>query len=263
MTREPAVLPKPQVPFLTAVWRHLVIANFEVEIPFLGSMLPAGTELDLFEGRALVSLVGFRFLDTRVLGVPIPGHRDFDEVNLRFYVRRRGPDGAWRRAVTFVREFVPRRAIAAVARLCYNEPYYAVPMRHELITDTGSDGRLASAKYAWQVGDRWHSIGAMVTGVPAEPAEGSEARFTIEHYWGYSRQRDGTTREYQVQHEPWRIWPANSVTLDLDAGVTYGADWAGVLGATPTEVLVAEGSTVAVFPGQRLSKERHPVDAAA
>jgi uncharacterized protein YqjF (DUF2071 family) len=96
--------------------------------------LPRGTELDDWQGRTLVSLVGFRFLDTRILGAPIPLHRDFDEVNLRFYVRRRSPEG-WRRAVVFVREIVPRRAIAVVARIWYNEPYIALPMRHAIAMD--------------------------------------------------------------------------------------------------------------------------------
>src|SRR5688572_22928209 len=94
----------------------------------LAALVPHGTALDLWRGRCLVSVVGFRFLDTRVLGVPVPGHRDFDEVNLRFYVRRAHDDGALRRGVTFVREIVPRRAIALVARATYNEPYCTLPM---------------------------------------------------------------------------------------------------------------------------------------
>ena len=119
-------------PFLEAKWQYLAILNYEVPRELLRPLVPAGTELDDFNGTTLASLVGFRFLDTRVLGIAVPGHRDFDEVNLRFYVRRRDDAGAWRRAVVFVRELVPRPAIAAVARWCYNEPYSAVPMAHEL-----------------------------------------------------------------------------------------------------------------------------------
>ena len=114
-------------PFLTAAWRYLALLNFEVPPALLGPLVPVGTEFDTWGGIALASMVGFRFLDTRVLGIPIPGHRDFDEVNLRLYVRHRCEDGGWRRAVVFVRELVPRRAIATVARWFYNEPYTAVP----------------------------------------------------------------------------------------------------------------------------------------
>jgi uncharacterized protein YqjF (DUF2071 family) len=132
-------------PFLTASWRYLAMLNYEVPPALLQALVPPGTELDSWNGATLTSMVGFRFLDTRLLGVPIPGHRDFDEVNLRFYVRRRGEDGHWRRAVVFVRELVPRRAIAIVARWCYNEPYSAVPMQHE-IEMANAAGRPAGAR---------------------------------------------------------------------------------------------------------------------
>jgi hypothetical protein len=216
-------------PFLAAAWRFLCIANFEVGRPRIERLLPRGTEIDLCRGRALVSLVGFRFLDTRVLGVPIPWHRDFDEVNLRFYVRRRMPGGDWRRGVTFVREFVPRRAVARVARHCYHEPYRTAPMRHRLEFGRDHGGDSTSVSY------------------------GSEAEFTVEHYWGYTAQPDGTSREYEVRHAPWRVWRAVSSTLDLDAGLACGPEWSDLLASPPTAVLVAEGSPVEVFPGRPLS----------
>jgi len=117
---------KDDAPFLTAQWRHLVMLNYEVDADVLTPLVPAGTALDLWQGRALVSVVGFRFLDTRVLGAAIPRHRAFDEVNLRCYVRRDAPGGQTRRGVVFVRELVSRAAVALVARLAYNEPYRAL-----------------------------------------------------------------------------------------------------------------------------------------
>jgi uncharacterized protein YqjF (DUF2071 family) len=155
-------------------------------------------------------MVGFRFLDTRVLGLPVPGHRDFDEVNLRFYVRRRGEDGDWRRAVVFVRELVPRRAIAFVARCLYNEPYSAVPMRHALQMANAAEGQPGRAAYAWRMGDRWHCLEVRTRGPAALPDPASEARFITEHYWGYTVQRDGGSKEYRVEHPPWRVWEAEA-----------------------------------------------------
>jgi uncharacterized protein YqjF (DUF2071 family) len=238
-------------PFLAAAWRFLCIANFELDRARIERLVPRGTEIDLFQGSALVSLVGFRFLDTRVLGIPIPGHRDFDEVNLRFYVRRRMPDGQWRRGVTFIREFVPRRAVAMVARLCYHEPYRALPMWHHLESGRDHDGDPTAVSYGWRVGGRWHTLGATITGPPALPAPGSEAEFTVEHYWGYNSRQGGTTMEYEVRHSAWRVWRAVSSTLDIDAGLTYGPEWADLLATTPTSVLVAEGSPVQVYRGRR------------
>jgi Uncharacterized conserved protein (COG2071) len=112
--------------FLTAEWRALAMLNYEVDASLLRHFVPAGTELDCWQGKTLVSLVGFRFLKTRVLGIPIPFHRNFDEVNLRFYVRRAEATEV-KRGVVFIREIVPRRAIAAVARAFYNERYLALP----------------------------------------------------------------------------------------------------------------------------------------
>ncbi|HQR39905.1 MAG TPA: DUF2071 domain-containing protein [Blastocatellia bacterium] len=239
-------------PFLTAEWRYLLVANYAVDPALLKPLVPAGTELDVWDGLALVSLVGFRFLRTSVLGVPIPFHRNFDEVNLRYYVRRKGPDGVWRRGVSFVREIVPRTAIALVARLVYNEPYVSRRMRHSIGASAVPGGGPATVSYGWSDGGRWHTLSAATTGTAAQPPAGTEGEFTIEHYWGYTRQRDGGTMEYHVDHVPWRIWQAASVDIDVDVARVYGAQWAGPLEGPPRLTLVAEGSPVSVYPGTRI-----------
>jgi len=239
-------------PFLTAAWRYLAMLNYEVSPEVLRPLVPKGTELDLWRGATLASMVGFRFLDTRLLGVPIPGHRDFDEVNLRFYVRRRCEDGDWRRAVVFVRELVPRRAIALVARWGYNEPYAAVPMRHELQLAHAVDGDPGSAAYAWRIGGRWHRLEVTTRGQPALPDPTSEAAFITEHYWGYAVQRDGGTKEYRVEHPPWRVWDAVEGRFECDVTAVYGAGFAEYLESEPRSAFLAEGSFVAVHRGRRL-----------
>jgi uncharacterized protein YqjF (DUF2071 family) len=241
-------------PFLTAEWRDLVMLNFEVPEALLRPRVPPGTELDAYGGVHLVTLVGFRFLNTRVLGLPVPGHRNFDEINLRFYVRRRGPDGEWRRGVTFVREFVPRWAVAAVARWVYNEPYRPVPMRHEILLADADAGRGGRATYAWRVGGRWHRLGVTVQSRPSLPAAGSEAAFVVEHYWGYTPQRDGGCREYHVAHPPWRTSAAAAGTLDCDVRAVYGDGFAECLAGPPRSALLAEGSRVAVHAGRPLGR---------
>lgn len=224
--------------------------NYEVPASLLQPLVPAGTELDRWDRSTLASMVGFRFLDTRVLGLPVPGHRDFDEVNLRFYVRRRAEDGAWRRGVVFVRELVPRRAIAAVARWWYNEPYLAVPMRHELEVAGAVGGQPGRAMYAWWLAGRWHRLEVRTTGPPALPAPESEATFVTEHYWGYSVQRDGGSKEYRVQHPLWRVWPAASARFDCDVKAVYGTGFAEYLDRVPRSAFLAEGSAVTVYRGR-------------
>ena len=153
-------------PFLTAQWRHLVMLNYEVDPALLTSRVPRGTELDVWNGRTFVSLVGFRFLDTRVLGWRIPFHTNFDEVNLRFYVRHRSGD-EWRRGVVFVKEIVPRTAIALVARWAYNEQYVALPMRSEIELPSDSNAARGSMSYSWKWAGRWSELRAQVESEPS------------------------------------------------------------------------------------------------
>ena len=230
--------------FLTAEWRHLALLNYRVAPELLEPHVPKGTELDPFRGVYYASVVGFLFRNTRVLGVPVPFHRNFEEVNLRFYVRRT-VNGEVRRAVVFIRELVPRRAIAALARFAYNEPYRALPMRHEITAH--------SASYAWSAGGQWTTIGVTTQGEGAVPPVDSEEAFISEHYWGYTRQRDGGTVEYEVRHPRWRVWRAvmSNVTGALDQ--VYGRVWAAALAAPPASAFVADGSAVSVHFPRRIA----------
>jgi uncharacterized protein YqjF (DUF2071 family) len=238
-------------PFLTARWEDLVFLNYVCPRKILDPLVPAGTELDLWEGEALVSLVGLMFRDTRVRGVAIPGHRAFEEVNLRFYVRRETPDDEMRRAVVFVREVVPRRAVAAVARWVYNEPYAVAAMSHRVELDPTSGGEI---EYEWRTRTGAFAIAADASG-PATPAPpGSEAEFVTEHYWGYTRQRDGGTLEYQVDHPVWSGWSASGLYRGTTASL-YGAAFEGVLRETPRSAFIALGSEVTVHRGERLRAE--------
>jgi uncharacterized protein YqjF (DUF2071 family) len=236
--------------FLTARWEDLVILNFEVPPAALATLVPRGTELDLWEGHALVSLVGFLFADTRVRGLAIPGHREFEEVNLRFYVRRRMDVEPDRRAVVFIRELVPRYAIAAIARILYNEPYLSVPMSHRTRVDSDRGGRI---EYAWRYRGDEFSLDASVDGRAQILAPGSEAEFITEHYWGYTRQRDGGTLEYEVEHPRWRVWPAPRVTFRGPAATLYGPVFGEILTGPPRSAFVADGSRVTVHAGQRIA----------
>ena len=237
--------------FLTAEWRYLVMLNYEVHRSLLELLVPAGTVLDMWQGRTFVSVVGFRFLRTRLLGVAVPFHRDFDEVNLRFYVRRELPSAEVRRGVVFVRELVPRAAVALLARLACNEPYAAVPMR-SLVPDAPLDapGPLA---YEWRGRTGWQRLTATAVGAPAVPAPESQAAFITQHHWGYTRQRDGSTVEYRVDHPPWRVWAAAAPALTADVTRLYGAAFASALSGPPASALVAEGSPVTVYAPRRLT----------
>jgi len=242
----------PSGPFLRAEWRHLAMLNFAVERSLLTSLVPRGTELDEWQGRCYVSVVGFLFLRTRVLGVPIPFHGRFEEVNLRFYVRRKAGD-EWRRGVVFVKEIVPKPAVTLVARALYNENYVTLPMRHEIVHSAGDPGRLASVSYRWTLDGRPSHLSVSVEAEPQPLAAGSEQEFITEHYWGYTRQRDGGTSEYHVRHPRWRVTAVRHAELDCDVARLYGPAFALPLRARPESAFLADGSEVTVSHGVRLA----------
>lgn len=223
--------------------------NYEIDPTILAADVPPGTELDFYNGTTFVSMVGFMFLGTKVLGLSIPFHRNFEEINLRFYVRREGADGI-RRGVSFIKEIVPRRAIAAIARIRYNEKYVGLPMRHRI--DITAAGSPTEVEYSWRFLGRWNRLGLTVTGDAQKMASGSLDEFIAEHYWGYTSQRDGGCMEYRVEHPQWRIWNVDRAWLDCDVAGFYGERFEAVLSAKPVSAFLAEGSGVAVYKGARL-----------
>lgn len=226
-------------PFLTAEWRNLFLATYAVPPALLQPRLPPGLELDTRDGYAFVSVVAFEFLDTRVLGVPWPGYRDFAELNLRFYVHR----GA-ERGVVFVREFVPQRLVAWIARTVYNEPYLAAPLSTE--RRDGPD-RLTMT-YRLRFAGREHVL-EVTGGKPAfRPAETSDEHFFKEHHWGFGRTRRGAGLRYRVEHPVWDVYRVQGHRIDLDWAAVYGPEWEFLGKAAPVSTVFAVGSAVNVYP---------------
>ena len=233
----------PESVFLTADWRDLALMNYEIDSEVLSPYVPEGTEIDLWEGRCYVSVVGLRFLKTKLLGVPIPFHRDFPEVNLRFYVRRE-VEGEIRRGVVFIKEIVPRHAVTWVARTFYNENYVTLPMREEITAD--------SYRYEWRSKGTWYRLSVETHGDWSVPDLDSEASFVAEHYWGYAAQRDESTLEYEVEHPRWRMAKADQVEYECDVAGLYGEEFVEALSREPVSAFMAEGSEVVVRRGVRL-----------
>lgn len=234
--------------FLEAEWRFLAMLNYEVDSGLLLKFVPPGTELDQWNGRVFISLVGFRFLNTKVWGIPFPFHRNFNEVNLRFYVRRLEGNEI-RRGVVFIKEIVPRWLIAAVARSVYNENYAALPMTHK-IGRNGNSGLVV--EYGWRPKSGWNGMNMRVSGNPVAPEEGSHQQFITEHYWGYAAQKNRECLEYRVAHSPWKVWSGQSAKIEGDMAELYGPELAAAIGGTPASAFLADGSEVVVHRGRKL-----------
>lgn len=229
------------MPFLTAEWKMLAMANYAVDPDLLKPYVPAFTELELWQGRCYVSLVGFLFVDTRLRGLRIPFHTDFEEVNLRFYVRRK-IGGEWRRGVVFISEIVPKPALALVANRVYKEHYRCMPMKHAWHTTPEA----MTIQYEWRNNGDWNSI-CVVTDTTSTPIPpDSEEAFITEHYFGYSRIDDGRTTEYQVDHPSWNMFAVQGYEIRADFGRLYGPAFAFLEDRVPESVLLAEGSRVSV-----------------
>jgi uncharacterized protein len=233
-------------PFLIANWRYLAMLNYVVDPKIVAPLVPPGTEIDFENAETFLSVVGFLFLDTRLLGLPIPLHRNFEEVNLRFYVRKKSAD-TWRRGVVFVRELVPRQAIATVARVFYGENYVAVPMKHAI---DHVDSKL-SVEYSWRRGRKWESLKMNASGEPQTIPAGSHAEFITQHYWGYTCFRDGCS-EYRIEHPRWKVWKAEQFELDADVAALYGEQFMEPLRAAPRSAFIADGSAIQVLLREQL-----------
>lgn len=240
--------------FLTATWKNLALLNYVVDPDLLKPYVPAGTELDLWDGQAYISLVGFQFHDVRLRGWRIPFHRHFDEVNLRFYVRR-WYAGQWRRGVTFIKEIAPRWAVVFVARWIYNEQYVTLPLTSAIQVPQPDNEFHGHVRYAWKWSGRWNAMEASPSGTAVALRPGTPEEFILEHYWGYSRQRDGSTMEYEVEHPAWRIWTTDRASFTGDVSTLYGAEFGRVLQTPPAFAVVAEGSPIVVRRGLRVRSE--------
>ncbi|MEO6314019.1 MAG: DUF2071 domain-containing protein [Chitinophagaceae bacterium] len=228
--------------FLTAAWKNLIMANYEIEPTILEPYLPAFTELDYYNGKCYVSLVAFMFEEVKLKGFSIPFHTRFPEVNLRFYVKHIAEDGSVQRGVVFISEIVPKAAIAWVANNIYNEKYVSTSMEHA-IAITGQDLLL---DYSWRWKGKDNLISTRVTNElwPIEP-DTAEA-FIFEHYYGYAKVSEVVTNQYAVEHPVWNTYPVHAYKIDCQFEDFYGAAFAFLDNATPASVFVAQGSEVVV-----------------
>lgn len=227
--------------FLNAEWRKLAIANFSIDPLVLKSYLPYGTELDFWNGKCYVSLVGFRFMHTRLKGISIPFHSDFEEINLRFYVKYRDK-GIWKRGVTFIKEIVPRRALSFVANSIYKEKYVTLPTKHEWIDSS----EYIKVTYMWRHHGAWDSISLAADPIISDIAMGSEEEFITEHYWGYTQLSNNRTSQYQVEHPRWQTYPVKDYQISVRFQDLYGAEFGFLNSARPDSIMLAEGSKIIV-----------------
>ncbi len=227
--------------FLTAEWRKLAIANYEIDKSVLTDYIPFGTELDLWNNKCYVSLVGFMFINTKLLGVKIPFHSNFEEVNLRFYVKR-FENNEWKRGVVFIKEIVPKPALTLVANRIYKENYETMKMEHNWEVDT----KHRTVEYKWKNKSKWNSFKIVALKESQKMERQSEAEFIMEHYWGYAKINKTKSNEYEVTHPKWEHYKVSDFEIKVDFGSNYGNEFQFLSAKEPNSVMLAEGSVITV-----------------
>jgi uncharacterized protein YqjF (DUF2071 family) len=234
--------------FLTAEWKKLAIANYAIDPQILLPYMPYKTALDTWNGKCYISLVGFRFVNTKLKGLPIPFHRQFEEINLRFYVRYKDASG-WKRGVTFIKEIVPRPALTFVANTIYKEKYVTLPTKHSWNI---SENTLLVA-YQWRHERKWNNFSVAADPIQVEIATYSKEEFITEHYWGYSRAGEQVTAEYGVEHPRWKTYTVRTHKIDVEFGKIYGEAFSFLNFQSPDSVMLAEGSEIVVRAKNRIT----------
>ncbi|GLB47922.1 YqjF family protein [Neptunitalea lumnitzerae] len=237
--------------FLKAEWRKLALANYVIDPTVLEPYIPAGTELDIWEGKCYISLVGFMFVNTKLLGIKVPYHVNFEEVNLRFYVKRK-EGNEYKRGVVFIKEIVPKHALTFVANTVYNENYETMPMHHAWITENNT----LEVTYNWQKNNLWQHF-SVQTEIPAvEIPQNSETEFITEHYWGYAHLNKHASNEYEVTHPRWNAYKVINYSIEVDFGLVYGPEFSFLNDVKPASVMLAEGSPITVESKRRIKAEQ-------
>jgi uncharacterized protein YqjF (DUF2071 family) len=236
--------------FLKAEWRKLAFANYEVDPSILAEYVPPGTELDLWEGKCFVSLIGFIFLNTKIFGIKVPFHSTVEEVNLRFYVKR-FENNTWKRGAVFIKEIVSKPALTFVANTIYKEHYETMPMKYEW--EENSLHR--SVAYYWKKNKIWQSFKITAALNTSEIKENSETEFITEHYWGYAKVNESVTNEYQVTHPRWKQYTVETSEIKVDFELVYGKDFKFLNNLKPTSIMLIEGSKITIEGKKTIKKK--------
>ncbi len=227
--------------FLSARWENLIMANYEVNPNLLKPYLPKGVELDFFENKAYVSLVGFMFKQTSLFHIPIPLLGTFEEINLRFYVKRVEGNNI-KRGVVFINETVPYKLVAWLANKLYKEHYIAIPTKNKIVSSAISK----NIKYEWKINNKWNHIAVNTDNENEQMLSNSVEEFIFEHYYGYTKISSQVSQEYKVNHPRWEVNKVNDYSIECDFISMYGNDFAILNKQKPNSVIVAEGSLVTV-----------------
>ncbi len=228
--------------FLKANWENIIMVNYEIDPKTLTPFLPKGVDLDLFNEKCYISLVGFMFKKTKLFNIPVPLFGTFEEINLRFYVKRTEENGSTKRGVVFINETIPYPIVAWTANKLYNEQYTVVPTKHRIVEENS----IKKVKFEWLINQKWNSIDVTSSSGSDKMQLNSMESFIYEHYYGYTKIGENETEEYKLQHPSWKVSEVLDFKINCDFEAMYGKSFAVLNQTNPEAVFIADGSAVAI-----------------
>ena len=236
--------------FLSAKWNNMLFANYPIDYNLLKPLIPEGTELDFWNGECFISVVAFQFLDSKLFGfIPAFSQRNFDEINLRFYVKRKSYDNYTRKGVVFIKEIVPSRLVKFIANNVFGENYISRNMKHQ-IGDFSEDS--FDISYSFKNDNFWNRFSAEISQNYILPKTGDIEEYITEHYWGYASKPNNPTVEYEVEHPQWTVYKVKKFNLDFNFGNVYGDSFSFLSKVEPSSVFFCIGSDVKVRFGTKI-----------
>ncbi len=197
-------------PLFHVDWTDLMFHHFEVDSVELQKKVPF--ELDLYEGKAYVSLVGFHssklWLDkcgkwTRYVNAPFATH---DFLNLRTYVKHGGEAGIY-----FLTEFVNRKVSVLLGRMVYGLPYHRGTIHYSHHLGENNWGSVKDCRAGVSLA---YESGSPSSGDLCICNTGTLEEFLCEKYTAYTSLNENTL-VFRILHEPWKTIPMNVNWKDL------------------------------------------------
>ena len=231
----------PERPWLLGqTCEDVLFAHWRVDARELEPHLPAGLELDRFDGAAYLGITPLRLTGLRLRGtVPLPRVSSLLALGVRAYVTAGGKPGIW-----FLSLDTSSRPAVEAARRAYGLPSFQASIRA-----TGRDG-LTEYRCARRDAERPHVFEAAYRPVaaarPARP--GSLEAFLAERYCLYAADERGRLRRAEIHHPPWPLRRAEA-EIELNTMAPDGI----ALDPEPSLLHVSERQDVLVWPLERLA----------
>lgn len=224
--------------FMSCSWTNLLYVNFRIDAKLINALLPKDLEADLFDGFAILSFVGFRFTDARLLGIKIPFHQKFPEINLRTYVKsKKNPT---EKGIYFISEMVPKFMTYFVGKFIFGEPFSRINVQ-EILNENSFGYKIENKNEGLE-------MSAILSQNLNEQIKNKEEEFIVDRVFAFCGKANKKSKKYEVQHPKWNLMKAENSNY-IFSNLSHISKLLNnfLQGATPSSIFATDGSAVDVF----------------